>query len=91
MKAIYEKIRKTGIIPVIVLDDAAKADKVAKALIDGGIACAEVTFRTEAAEEAIRSIASSCPQMLLGAGTVLTTEHTTHRLGLHGNSVDKDA
>ena len=80
MKAIYEKIRKTGIIPVIVLDDAAKADKVAKALIDGGIACAEVTFRTEAAEEAIRSIASSCPQMLLGAGTVLTVEQVDRAL-----------
>lgn len=58
---------------MVVLDDASKAAKVAEALLDGGIDCAEVTFRTEAAEESIKNISKAFPDMLLGAGTVLTT------------------
>ena len=73
MNEILEKISNIGIVPVVVLDDASKAAKVAKALLDGGIGCAEVTFRTEAAEESIKNISKAFPDMLLGAGTVLTT------------------
>ena len=69
-----EELRKTGIVPVVVIDDAKDALKLGKALLDGGIACAEVTFRTEAAEEAIRILSESYPNMLVGAGTVLTIE-----------------
>ena len=63
-----------GIVPVVVIDDADTAVPVAEALMRGGIGCAEVTFRTAAAEESIRRIKASCPDLLLGAGTVLCTE-----------------
>lgn len=74
MENIYTKIEKTGIIPVVVLDRVEDAAPLAKALCDGGLPCAEVTFRTEAAEEAIRVMAEKYPEMLVGAGTVLTTD-----------------
>ena len=74
MNEILEKISNIGIVPVVVLDDASKAARVAEALLDGGIDCAEVTFRTEAAEESIKNISKAFPDMLLGAGTVLTTK-----------------
>ena len=51
---IYEQVYKTGIVPVVVLNDAKDAEPLAKALIEGGLPCAEVTFRTAAAEESIR-------------------------------------
>lgn len=63
-----------GIVPVVKIDDANKAEGLAKAMIDGGIPCAEVTFRTEAAEEAIRRISAKYPEMLVGAGTVINPE-----------------
>ena len=69
-----ELIRKTGIVPVVVLDDAKDAEPLAEALIRGGLPCAEVTFRTAAAEESIRRMTEKFPEMLVGAGTVLTTE-----------------
>lgn len=74
MNDILKKIQNIGIVPVVVLDDAKDAKPLAKALIDGGLPCAEVTFRTAAAEESIRIMASEFPEMLVGAGTVLTTE-----------------
>lgn len=74
MNKIFEKIHQIGILPVIALDDAAQAVPLAKALAAGGIPAAEVTFRTAAGEEAIRRIAQEVPEVLVGAGTVLTTE-----------------
>ncbi len=74
MNAVLEKIQEIGIVPVVVLDDAKDAKPLAEALCAGGLPCAEVTFRTEAAEEAIRIMATEFPDMLVGAGTVLTTE-----------------
>ena len=74
MNQIFEQIHKIGILPVIALDDAAQAVPLAKALAAGGIPVAEVTFRTAAGEEAIRRITQECPEVLVGAGTVLTTE-----------------
>lgn len=74
MHAILEKIGKIGIVPVIKIEDTSKAVPLAKALCDGGLPVAEVTFRTQQAEEAIRLIANDVPEMLVGAGTVLTTE-----------------
>ena len=74
MNAVLEQIQKMGIIPVVVIDDVKDAEPLAKALCEGGLPCAEVTFRTAAAEESIRIMAEKFPDMLLGAGTVLTTE-----------------
>lgn len=74
MNPVLEQIQKIGIVPVVVLDDAKDAQPLAKALCDGGLPCAEVTFRTEAAEECIRIMSEKFPNMLVGAGTVLTTE-----------------
>lgn len=67
-------LKQYGVMPVVVLDDAKDALPLAEALIKGGLPCAEVTFRTEAAEESIRRMAENYPDMLVGAGTVLTTE-----------------
>ena len=74
MNAVLEKFQKIGIIPVVVLDDAKDAEALGKALMEGGLPAAEVTFRTEAAEEYIRIMSEKFPEMLVGAGTVLTTE-----------------
>ena len=74
MNPILEQFQKLGIIPVVVIDDAKDAAPLAKALCEGGLPVAEVTFRTDAAEEAIRLMTEACPEMLVGAGTVLTTE-----------------
>lgn len=74
MNEILQRIQKIGIVPVVVLDDAKDAVPLAKALCEGGLPCAEVTFRTAAAEESIRVISTEFPDMLVGAGTVLTTE-----------------
>lgn len=74
MSNIIEQFRKIGIIPVVVLDDAKDALPLGKALCEGGLPCAEVTFRTAAAEETIRIMSHEFPDMLVGAGTVLTVE-----------------
>lgn len=74
MNQTLEKLQQIGIIPVVVLEDAKDAAPLAQALCDGGLACAEVTFRTAAAEESIRIMSEQFPDMLIGAGTVLTTE-----------------
>lgn len=73
MNEILERIGKTAIVPVVLLEDAKDAKPLAQALWDGGLPCAEVTFRTEAAEEGIRIMREQFPEMLVGAGTVLTT------------------
>jgi len=74
MNEVLKKISYIGIVPVVVLDDAKDAAPLAKALCAGGLPCAEVTFRTAAAEEAIKIMTTEYPEMLVGAGTVLTTE-----------------
>ncbi len=74
MDQVFQKLSKIGIVPVVVLDDAKDAVPLARALIDGGLPCAEVTFRTAAAEEAIRLMSQEFPDLLVGAGTVLTVE-----------------
>lgn len=74
MNAIFEQIKKVGIVPVIKIDLPDTAVPLARALSDGGIPIAEVTFRTAHAAEAIRRIVQELPDVLVGAGTVLTTE-----------------
>lgn len=74
MSTIIDELGKIGIVPVIKIDDAEKAVPIARALLAGGIPCAEVTFRTAQAEEAIKKIKKEVPGVLLGAGTVLTID-----------------
>ncbi|MDO4291715.1 MAG: bifunctional 4-hydroxy-2-oxoglutarate aldolase/2-dehydro-3-deoxy-phosphogluconate aldolase [Eubacteriales bacterium] len=74
MSDVLQRIYEVGIVPVIAIDDAEKAVPLAKALVRGGLPAAEVTFRTEAAEESIKRIIAEVPEMLVGAGTVLTKE-----------------
>ena len=74
MNDLLQKVSDLGVVPVVVLNDAKDAAPLAKALIEGGLPCAEVTFRTEAAEECIRIMSEKFPEMFVGAGTVLTTE-----------------
>ena len=74
MEDITESFEKLGVVPVVVLEDAKDAVPLATALVEGGLPCAEVTFRTEAAEASIRLMMERFPEMLVGAGTVLTVE-----------------
>ena len=71
MNKILQQLCRIGIVPVVSVEDAGKAVGLANALAAGGIPAAEVTFRTQAGEEAIRLIAENCPQVLVGAGTIL--------------------
>ena len=74
MNELEEKFYETRVVPVVVLEDAEDAVPLAQALVEGGLLSAEVTFRTAAAEESIRRMTEAFPQMLVGAGTVLTKE-----------------
>jgi len=68
------RLRQLGIIPVVSLERVESAISVAEALLNGGLPCAEITFRTTVAEPAIRAISKAFPEILVGAGTVLTEE-----------------
>ena len=81
MNKVLEEFSKIGIIPVIALDHVEDAAPLAKALCDGGLPCAEVTFRTAAAEESIRIMSEQFPEMLVGAGSKIL-----RRQGYPGNS-----
>lgn len=74
MNQIFQQLGLLGIVPVISIDDAGNAEPLGRALVDGGLPCAEVTFRTSAAQEAIARLAKAFPTMLVGAGTVLTVD-----------------
>ncbi len=71
---LIERVRQTSLIPVVALPKLEHALPLAESLIEGGLPCAEITFRTAAAAEAIEQISKRFPELLLGAGTVLTTE-----------------
>ena len=81
MTEMMKQLQKIGIIPVVVLDRAEDALPLAECLMEGGLPCAEVTFRTAAAEESIRKMAKAYPKMIVGAGTVLTTEQADRAIG----------
>jgi len=74
MNAVLEQIQKIGIVPVVVINKVEDAVPLAKALCAGGLPCAEVTFRTEAAAGAIKAMTEQFPNMCVGAGTVLNAE-----------------
>ena len=71
---IFDKLSLAGLVPVIKVEDAADAVPLCKALSDGGLPVAEITFRTDAAEESIRRVHAELPDVMLGAGTVLTVD-----------------
>jgi 2-dehydro-3-deoxyphosphogluconate aldolase / (4S)-4-hydroxy-2-oxoglutarate aldolase len=74
METIFERITNLGIVPVVKIMDADDAVNLGKALLTGGLPIAEITFRTDAAEEAIKRLHTELPEILLGAGTVLTVD-----------------
>ena len=85
-----EQLSRIGIVPVIAINDAADAVPLAQALIDGGLPCAEVTFRTAAAADAIKNMTEAFPNMVVGAGTVrevhrLPGSEPDHRQALPGD------
>ena len=74
MTEMMRRLQEIGIVPVVVLNDAKDALQLGECLMKGGLPTAEVTFRTDAAEESIRQMARAYPDMIVGAGTVLTCE-----------------
>ena len=74
MTETFEALSRIGVVPVITIDRPQDAVPLARALLNGGIGCAEITFRTASAEEAIQRISGECHEMLVGAGTVLTVQ-----------------
>ncbi len=74
MNDILTKLMAFGVVPVVVIDNADDAKPLAEALMRGGLKCAEVTFRTSAAADAIRIMTENFPEMLVGAGTVLSVK-----------------
>lgn len=71
---VMKRISTAGLVPVVVIDDEKDACPVARALMAGGIPVMEITYRTAAAPAAIREVAENCPDVLIGAGTVITLE-----------------
>ncbi|WP_413478975.1 bifunctional 4-hydroxy-2-oxoglutarate aldolase/2-dehydro-3-deoxy-phosphogluconate aldolase [Vibrio hibernica] len=74
MKTLNQRLSEIKVVPVIAIHDANKAAKLAQILVENGLPCAEVTFRTPAAAQAIRNMREAYPDMLIGSGTVLTTK-----------------
>ena len=74
MTNLLEKLGHFGVVPVVAIERAEDAVELGRALLAGGLPCAEITFRTAAAEDAIRRISSSLPEIIVGAGTVLTVD-----------------
>ena len=80
MNDVLKRIEQYKVVPVVVLENADHAAPLAKALTGGGLPCAEVTFRTAAAEASIRLMKQTCPEMLVGAGTVINMEQVERAL-----------
>ena len=77
---VLQLMKKSGVIPVVVLDDTAQALPTANALLAGGVSVMEITFRTAVAASSIKAVSESCPEMLVGAGTVVTLEQCKQAL-----------
>jgi 2-dehydro-3-deoxyphosphogluconate aldolase/(4S)-4-hydroxy-2-oxoglutarate aldolase len=75
MESVIERISQLKLVPVVKLENPVDAVPLARALIEGGLPIAEITFRTDAAEQAIKNIKEEVPEIFLGAGTVLTVEN----------------
>ena len=81
MNKILEKIGELGIVPVVKIEKAEDALPLGRALIDGDLPMAEITFRTSAAEESIKTLTGELPNLLVGAGTVYRCKIYSHRRG----------
>ncbi len=83
MSDIINRVASLGVVPVIKIDDVNDAVPLCKALADGGIDIAEITFRTEAAEESIKRVTAELPEILVGAGTIINREQLerAHKAG----------
>jgi 2-dehydro-3-deoxyphosphogluconate aldolase/(4S)-4-hydroxy-2-oxoglutarate aldolase len=81
MDEVLKRIGEIGIVPVVKIDSASNAVSLGKALLAGDLPVAEITFRTDAAEQAITNIVRELPQMLVGAGTILSVEQAKRALG----------
>lgn len=77
---VMKRVKLAGVVPVVVLDNAELAPAAAQALQNGGVNVMEITFRTDAAADAIRAVAEGCPEMCVGAGTVITLEQCRRAL-----------
>ena len=71
---VLKRLANAGVVPVVVLENAADAVPTAEAMVAGGIDVMEITFRTAAAADSIRAVSENCPDMLVGAGTVVNLE-----------------
>ena len=71
---VLNRLALAGVVPVVVLENAKDAVPTAKAMVAGGIDVMEITFRTAAAADSIKAVSENCPEMLVGAGTVITLE-----------------
>ena len=71
---VLKRLAQSGVVPVVVLEDAKDAVPTAKAMLAGGIDVMEITFRTAAAADSIKAVAQECPDMVVGAGTVINLE-----------------
>ena len=71
---VMERLANAGLVPVVVIENAKDAIPAANAMVAGGVDVMEITFRTAAAPDAIRAVAENCPDMLVGAGTIITLE-----------------
>ncbi len=71
---VLSRLARSGVVPVVVIDDAKDAVPTANAMLAGGVDVMEITFRTAAAPDAIKAVADNCPDMLVGAGTILNLE-----------------
>lgn len=74
-KQLFDKMKGYGVVPVIAIDSVDDALPMADAMIEGGLPCAEITFRTDAAAKVIETIAKKRPEMVVGAGTILSVEN----------------
>lgn len=81
MTDVLERLGELGLVPVVAIDDAERAAPLGAALLAGGLPCAEITFRTAAAADAIRALTAEYPDMLVGAGTVLSVEQAQQAAG----------
>lgn len=81
MDEILKNIEGYGIVPVVKIEKAADALPLGKALLAGGLPLAEITFRTTAAVAVIRALTAGMPELIVGAGTILTTEQAQEAIG----------
>ena len=77
---IIGKLGEVGIIPVVKIEEIEQASRLARTLVEAGLPCAEITFRTHHASDSIKRIAAEYPQLLVGAGTILSVEQARQAL-----------